>query len=408
MSEIDLYLDEIRTKILEMQDVSLCASLFSSQDFFARSPAKSHPTVRKCLKEVYEGDLDTYHYVYAATPVVRERLAIQGYSAGRIAKMWEEARTEYLEWNSKYLEPHDLAVVSSLTFSEWKAEVEARALAKFEGGDVPHSQIPLEGIAGHGPFWDPFANLALELDTLEPTAVWVDLCQAFPEHGFDPARSLLDNLSPDWPELDAVLHEQSPIIVLTEGRTDQRIISAAMKAFYPEFADAYQFMEFDAFKVEGGASPLTKMVKAFAGIRIRSRMLAIFDNDAAGADALLSLNAIKLPGNLRTMSLPDLSFARSYPTEGPGGLRRMDVNGSACAIEMYLGRDSLTDDAGQLRPVRWTQYTDRVQRYQGEVIGKSAVTEKFLRSLEANPKTLRRKYPEMVILLKAIFDAFKD
>lgn len=240
------------------------------------------------------------------------------------------------------------------------------------------------------------------------TAVWVDLTNEWHRQGFDPEKSLSENLASDLPELDAVLHEQSPIIILTEGRTDQRVISAAMKAFYPEYAEAYQFMEFDAFKVEGGASPLTKMVKAFAGIKIRSRMLAIFDNDAAGADALMSLNSIKLPRNLRTMCLPDLAFARSYPTQGPGGLRRMDVNGSACAIEMYLGRDSLTDETGKLRPIRWTQHNERVQRYQGEVIGKASVTDKFLRSLDADPKTLRRKYPEMVTLLKAIFDAFKD
>ncbi len=408
MSEIDLYIDEIRTKILEMQDVAICQQLFSRHEFFARPVNRSHPMVRTGLKDVYQGEEETYRYLYASTSIVRERLAIQGYTATRIEAMWHEARLDRIELIASFVSRDELAVLSAISFGEWKAAIRARARAMFDGGDVPHPDIRLEEISESGPLWDPLARLALQLDALVPTAVWVDLSNAFHEHGFDLSRTLIENLEAEQIAYASVLDAQSPIIILTEGKTDQRIISAAMRAFYPEFAEAYQFMEFDAFRVEGGASPLTKMVKAFAGIRIQSRMLAIFDNDAAGAEALSSLNAIKLPKNLRTMSLPDLNLARSYPTEGPEGLRRMDVNGSACAIELYLGRDSLIDANGQLRTVRWTQYAERVQRYQGEVSGKAEVTAKFLKSLDANPKALRRKYPEMCILLQAIFDAFKS
>lgn len=408
MSGIDLYIDEIRTKILEIQDVAICQQLFSRHEFFARPVSRSHPTVRTCLKDVYQGEKETYRYLYASTPIVRERLAIQGYTATRVEAMWHEARLDHIERIASFASRDELVVLSAISFGEWKGAIRARARVMFDGGDVPHPDIRLEGISESGPLWGPFAKLALQLDALMPTAVWVDLSNAFDEHGFDPSRTLAENLEAEQIPYDPVLDEQSPIIILTEGKTDQRIISAAMRAFYPEFAEAYQFMEFDAFRVEGGASPLTKMVKAFAGIRIRSRMLAIFDNDAAGAEALSSLNAIKLPKNLRTMSLPDLKLARTYPTEGPEGLRRMDVNGRACAIELYLGRESLTDNNGQLRTVRWTQFAERIQQYQGEVNGKAEVTEKFLKSLEANPKTLRRKYPEMCVLLQAIFDAFKS
>lgn len=405
MSEIDLYIDEIRTRILEHQDVSLCPALFSKHEFFARPVNRSHPMVRTCLKAVYEGEEESYRYLYASAAIVRERLAIQGYTAGRVEAMWHEARLDYVKLIAGFAASDRLAVLSAITFADWKEAIQARARGMFDGGEVPHADVRLEEI---GELCDSFASLALQLDTLMPTAVWVDLSSVFHQHGFDHSRTLVENLEAEQILHDPVLDEQSPIIILTEGRTDQRVISAALRAFYPEFAEAYQFIEFDAFRVEGGASPLAKMVKAFAGIRIRSRMLAIFDNDAAGAEALLSLKPIRLPENLRTMSLPDLRLARSYPTEGPEGLRRMDLNGRACAIEMYLGRASLTDDAGRLRHVRWTQYAERVHRYQGEVNGKAEVVEKFLRSLDSEPKSLRRKYPEMCVLLKAIFDAFKS
>lgn len=169
MSEIDLYLDEMRTKILEMQDLSLCASLFSSQEFFTRPPVRSHPTVRTCLKDIYEGGVDSYHYLYAGAPVVRERLAIQGYSADRIAAMWEDARSDYVESSSWYLGAEELAVVTSMTYVQWQATVRSKAVWMFEGGDAPLSHRSIELIGDSGPLWDPLAQVALQLDALEPT-----------------------------------------------------------------------------------------------------------------------------------------------------------------------------------------------------------------------------------------------
>lgn len=406
MSEIDLYIDEIPTRILDHQDVSLCSALFARNEFFSRPIARSHPTARKCLKEVYDGDQGSYQYFYARAEIVRERLAIQGYTRSQIAAMWEKAREDYVEHLASVFEPDP--VFLEISFDDWKATIQARARAMFEGGDVPHPGIRLEEIGQWGPFWDPIAQLALQLDALQPASVWVDISNAFHEHGFDPSLSLLENLEAEAMPYGADVTDSAAIIVLTEGKTDQRLISAAMEAFFPEYAEAYQFMEFDEFRVEGGASPLVKMVKAFAGIGIRGRILAIFDNDAAGAEALMALNAIKLPKNLRAMMLPDLKLAEGYPTEGPEGLRRMDINGRACAIELYLGRDSLLDEEGRLRPVRWTQFVERVKRYQGEVVGKALVADKFLQSLDSSPKALRRRYPEMAILLRTIFHAFKE
>src|SRR4051812_34199834 len=83
------------------------------------------------------------------------------------------------------------------------------------------------------------------------------------------------------------------IIVLTEGKADTRIIAAALRAFYPEFADAYTFIDFDEFRIEGGASLLARMVKILSGARVQNRMLALFDNDAAGVEAVQTLRHVR-------------------------------------------------------------------------------------------------------------------
>jgi hypothetical protein len=86
----------------------------------------------------------------------------------------------------------------------------------------------------------------------------------------------------------------------------------------------------------------------------------------------------------------------------------MDVNGRACAVELFFGRRCLTSDGGKLRPIRWSQWNRVVERYQGELVEKSYAQDAFLASLTGSPAALRRRFPEMDQLLSAVFSAFKD
>jgi len=96
---------------------------------------------------------------------------------------------------------------------------------------------------------------------------------------------------------------------------------------------------------------LANIVRAFAGAGILNRMIALFDNDTAAEAAIASLAHIDLPANLIIRQLPAIDVARSYPTLGPSGMTRMDVNGLAGSIELYLGTDVLRDEGGNLKPV---------------------------------------------------------
>jgi HEPN/Toprim N-terminal domain 1 len=167
----------------------------------------------------------------------------------------------------------------------------------------------------------------------------------------------------------------SKVIVLTEGTTDTEVLKASIDLLYPHLSGYYSFMDL-AVRAPGGASSLVQVVKAFSGAGIENRTIAIFDNDAAGHAAASLLREIPLPDNVRVMHYPDIPLASCYPTSGPSGTGIQDINGKACSIELYFGRDVLTSD-GSMVPVQWKALDERVKRYQGEIQGKDKLKTRF-------------------------------
>ena len=103
------------------------------------------------------------------------------------------------------------------------------------------------------------------------------------------------------------------------------------------------------------------------------------------------------------MKYPDIALAKKYPTIGPTGKRRMNVNGFACSIEMYFGIDVLTQD-NQLIPIQWKGYEDKEKKYQGEIVNKKYVQETFRKKLK---KVNVKEIKELTELLNTIFNAYK-
>ncbi|WP_404829129.1 hypothetical protein [Allosphingosinicella flava] len=336
---------------------------------------------------------------------------IQGYTPEFCAHSWEVSRLHQVETYQKFARGEDsqisadLALMASTSLSDWLELVRRQEKASpdkvITGRHQPWHIMSLLGAPN-----DVLVQLALLSDAFPSSQVWMD-CSFLYDDDDDPRtpHQIAEEGAAEFADFP-----EGKIIVLTEGKSDTRIITAALKAFYPEYADAYQFIDFEEFRIEGGASVLARMVKILSGARIQNRLLALFDNDAAGAEAIQSLSRIRFPRNVRLMMLPNTKLARSYPTLGPSGRLRMDVNGSAAPIELFLGRSSLITPEGTLRPIRWSQWKDNVERYQGVVDDKDAICSAFLASLEAgsSPSTLRRSFPEMNLLLQSIFRAFED
>ncbi len=139
----------------------------------------------------------------------------------------------------------------------------------------------------------------------------------------------------------------------------------------------------------GGAAVLGQLVKSFAAARLANRIVAVFDNDTAAQVVIETLSHLKLPDNMRVFRLPDLKLAETYPTLGPTGISTMNVNGLACSIELFLGEEVLRGLDGNMVPVQWTGFESKLRRYQGELVNKAEVQERFQRKLaccESSPK----------------------
>ena len=180
-----------------------------------------------------------------------------------------------------------------------------------------------------------------------------------------------------------IFHQK--VIVLTEGKTDKDFLERSLKILYPHLADYFHFFDFNLNKPPGGVGALANLVRAFAAASVEHRILALFDNDAAARDALKNLDVKSLPENIRFYHYPNLAMAENYPTIGPSGRSAMNVNGLAGSIELYLGQDVLENenDEGELTPVQWTGYQHRVGAYQGEVMYKKKIQDRFSKKLKA-------------------------
>jgi len=180
--------------------------------------------------------------------------------------------------------------------------------------------------------------------------------------------------------LDSTLPFQK-IIILTEGSSDSKILSKALKLLYPKVESYFSFLDFDTYKAEGGSAMLEKTVKSFAAAGISNKIIALFDYDAAGVAATKRLKKRSFPSNFRVMTLPPIDLADSYPTVGTEGIINENVNGRACSIEMYLGIDILTDASNLLVPVKWKNIEPQINICQGEISSKAELQKKYLKKI---------------------------
>jgi len=214
---------------------------------------------------------------------------------------------------------------------------------------------------------------------------------------------LSDIISGGWVNDDSVkLIDNEKIIILTEGKTDVEFISNSIEKFYPHLKHYYHFIDFDEYKVESNASALVKIVTSFAAANVKHPIIALFDNDTTGLMEMKRLKAKPLPRNIRVLKYPDILLAKKYPTIGPTQSKKMNVNGFACGIELYLGPDVLTKN-GSLIPILWKGFNEKENKYQGEISEKQYVQDAFRKKLSQDSVL---EWKEINQLLNVIFNAF--
>lgn len=363
---------------------------------------------------------------------VRDRLRIMGFTLSRVQAEFDFAKANYLDQLRPLAERCDheqdlealrdyiadqVTLLERCTFSDF--------LSAFR--EIVTSSVPPSSFSRNNPHASKLARYALEYEeefhwgfpcrdirsfirallevVPEEALVTQDLTDLV-DGGYYAEGDLVRDES--LRELKGDYSVNSKIILLTEGPTDGEVLRASLDLLFPHLTDYYSFMDL-AVRSPGGAGSLVHVVKSFAGAGVENRTIALFDNDAAGHSAASMLRGVPLPGHIRVMNYPNITLASQYPTSGPNGAAIQDVNGSACSIELYYGRDVLTPN-GSLVPVQWRGFDEKVKRYQGEIQMKDLLKERFLKKVAVAKHSRFQSPPgdwsEMRQLLESVFDAF--
>jgi hypothetical protein len=345
------------------------------------------------LRERYSDTIrdDDFRVVYyeAHPSVVRDRLNVAGYTdtaARRVFNEWRRCEIEQFErWQEHGRDySDDIAQLRELTPEQWMTFVRQIAVENLQ---LNHEEAHGESFIGKmirlDETWLGYGGP----DFLVALRLAVDACMDLGVFIYD-VTELIDGLFIERDDDDvermvgysaAAFHAIGRVLILTEGKSDSAFLEDALDILHPHLRDYYSFMDFAEFG--GGAGQLANLIRAFAGAGIINRVIALFDNDAAGRAAMRTVKASKLPEHIVVMRLPDLERLRTYPTLGPAGPSLMDINGMAASIELYFGEDTLRAAEGSALPIQWTGYEKSMGTYQGELIAKNEAQTRFREKL---------------------------
>ena len=368
------------------------------------------------LKE--DGDAIIVYYSANST-IVKDRLELSGYTIGSCRDAFSEGRKYEVENTERMCSSSHgeifnrrLEILKSMDVDSWMS-----ALSEIRQSNMkPHRGASQETLVGYmlsedwygypGVDTNVVLRLALEVYPEADELVY-DVTDLVRSGYFEPDEDFVnygfEGAADDF-------FSKAKIIVLTEGRTDSWVLSEAISVLYPHLSDYYSFMDFDGFRSAGGVGSLVNLVKSFAGAGIVNRTIALFDNDTAAASAMRGLSSLSIPRNIVVLQLPDLESLEHYPTIGPTGIAVTNVNGVASSIELMFGADVLADAENGFVPVQWTGYEQSVRKYQGEVMHKLMLHEKFREKISASRKCdsylAAADWAPMRLLFGRIFSAF--
>ena len=124
-----------------------------------------------------------------------------------------------------------------------------------------------------------------------------------------------------------------------------------------------------------GSGNLANFCRGLTKIGIQNKTIILFDNDAEGVSKETALRNTSRPANLRIMRLPDHPDLRAFRALGPSGESIDDINGKAASIEAYL---DFTWNTTRPAKVRWTNYVEQLNVYQGALESKDFYVREFL------------------------------
>lgn len=408
--------------------------LFNEQDnkiFKRRLSERSKYTWGHLFEEPYkEEDREEVAYTFEAEATkLLKCLSIKGFTIEKSKKAYESARKKkIIELNEKLVEfaqnPYNLnpvqlkesldsikKEVTTVTRNEYtilmknlKKEIEKiRKGIDFDLRESPYFE--LIDIDSHKSVFDFdedgdgfYSFLVIIFTASIGLPIQLDYTEAQGSGWFD-----------DKSILETIAENRQKILILTEGSTDSKLLALTFELLFPEYLDYYSFLDFDDFKSPGGAPMLTNTLKSLMSAGISNRVIGLYDNDAVASDSLRLLPKNKIPNNFKVMQLPTLDFAKNYPTLGPEGIRKMDINGKACSLELFFGKDIISE-GNKYIPIQWKGYQESIKIYQGEILHKTKLQELYKQKVSAclKDRTTISEYDwsAMSDLFETIFNTF--
>ena len=382
------------------------------------------------IEEVLDEELDesiTKRYFTMTVRKAKMCLDVMGHTISKAQRLFECHKKNYMDYLKDY--PNDKVDIDNIereyTFENWtKAVIKYSTILAtdtWEEGEYKSlkqcrcekNSICEKMVLDSLPHWKDDTYFGIDLyyldkETGSPWDIFRIILEAFKSE---------EMITLDYTNLfeggwcDEIPEEKeysvSKTVILTEGNTDAKVISEAMKLLYPHMVKYYSFIDFSTYVVQGSTNYLTHYLKAFIAAGIENKIIALYDNGSAGLSEIKSLKKIPVPSNVRIMHLPDLEMCCHYPTIGPAGNSIDNINGRACSIEMFLGKDILKKN-GEFEPIRWKSYIDKVDAYQGEIVSKSRILKQFeLKVKRSQNKIVFEEWEECDLLLREIFAAFE-
>jgi hypothetical protein len=387
-----------------------------------RGTVKKLPLIRRHWTRYIDDDVIEAVYYRVPLLVVKERLELDGYTLATAKAAFNASIRAAVARMKESAERHpelytdQLQILSRLTVDMWLKALgtirRKEIKKKFFEEPVRPSTTLIEYMAGTNWYGYPGADrnvglrLAIEVCDDNDELIY-DLTDLVGAGYVTPDE---DHVADTIAAYSRVFSTVGKIVILTEGRSDTRFLASSLGLLYPHLADYYSFMDFDSGRVAGGAGNLLNIVKSFSAAGIVNRVVAVFDNDTAGQSAVESLKSTRLGRNIQAIALPNYEWLRNYPTIGPSGPVSMDINGMAASIELYLGADVLNAKDDNLTPIQWTGYDQKARQYQGEVLCKGQIHDRFSYKLDRcrqKPKAFAAAdWDGMRLIWRTIFVAF--
>lgn len=407
--------------------------------------AKNLIITPNCKVDPEDNDSDFYtRYVYKTTvKEAKERLEAQGYSIENFQKVFDENILQAIDYSDflchlgidfdEYYEEIQRSTRRKVTFLKWKNAMHKIVPYQLENGNINEynsafpaylttecDKIIFYSLASS--YSDSFYGLNTEfIHIAYIVRLILDCCDSNDEIVLD--FSNLCYWAEDCiPKAISATNDIERTIVLVEGASDKNILEFAMQKLYPHLSDLFYFMDFEeanGIKRAGGTSFIITNIKTFYFSRLKSKFIAIFDNDAEGYQSqMILLNEINhWPDNFKILTYPELPLYCKYPTIAPNGTVIFDnINKKACSIELYLP-DSIIQENGEYFPIEWEsrkkiKISDKKEEaiYQGVISQKDKIKKKFYALCKAIEKGedvfIPDEWERMKRLLETIIFAF--